>query len=93
MDNNVTRNDAASRYELHVDGALVALADFHDRPGAVVVPHVETAAQHRGQGYAARLMDGVVADLQARDLQIVPVCTYAAAYMDEHPELAAMRAG
>lgn len=83
----VTRNEEAHRYELHVDGELVGLADYRERPGAVVVPHVETFPQHRGQGYAARLMDGIVDDLRARALKIVPLCPYAAAYMSERPEL------
>lgn len=93
MNNEVTRNDEASRYELRVDGALVAIADYHDGEAAVVVPHVETMPQHRGKGYAATLMDGIVADLRARDTKIVPICSYAAAYMNDRPELADLRAG
>lgn len=78
---SVTRNDAAGRYELHIDGELVSFADFSTRPGAIVVPHVETRPDRRDNGYSHVLLAGVVDDLRERSLQIVPLCPAARAYV------------
>jgi predicted GNAT family acetyltransferase len=86
MDADVTRNDEQDRYELHVAGELVSIADFRERPGAIVVPHVETKPAHRGNGYAEQLMAGVVDDLIARSLKIVPLCPFANQYVSGRPD-------
>ena len=43
MDTQVTRNDTAGRYELHVDGERAAIADFTLRGDVVVLPHPRPA--------------------------------------------------
>lgn len=86
MDADVTRNDQAGRYELRIDGNVVSEADFSERPGAIVVPHVETVLRHRGNGYAAMLMDGVIDDLRGRSLKIVPLCPFARAHVEARPD-------
>jgi len=82
----VTRNDAAGRYELHVDGELVSIADFSTRSDAIVVPHVETRRDRRDNGYSHVLLAGVVDDLRERSLQIVPLCPAARAYVAALPD-------
>ena len=74
------------RYELHLDGTRVGLADYSVSNGVMTVPHVETNPEHRGKDFAARLMAGVLEDVRRRDLTVRPVCPYAAAYMRRHPE-------
>jgi len=91
----VTRNDDAHRYELRADDELVGYADVithrsaADSPsGSVVtVPHVTTVPRHRGKGYAALLMSGIMDDLRSRGQRIDPVCSYARAYVTQRPEL------
>ena len=58
----------------------------------VTVPHVQTAPEHRGKDFAARLMKGTLADLRDRSLKIEPLCSYADTYMRRHPESADLRA-
>lgn len=89
----VTRDDARRRYELRADGELVGHADAVSRDGVVTVPHVETVVHHRGKGYAARLMSGLVDDVRSRGQRIDPVCPYARAYVRERPELHDLLAG
>ena len=69
------------RYELRRDGELVGLAEYSIDGDALVIPHVETLRPYRGQGYAARLMAGIVDDADRRGLRIRPICSYAAAYL------------
>jgi predicted GNAT family acetyltransferase len=86
VEHTVQDNPERQRYELVVDGDIVSIADYHKRDGAIVVPHVETDPAHRGHGMADRLMAGVLADLRASNLKIVPLCPFADTYIRERPE-------
>jgi len=86
MTHEVRRDDERGRYELLVDGALVGVADFEVAGNAVVIPHTEITPARRGAGFGALLVEGVLADLRARGLQVVPACWYVRQYLDEHPD-------
>jgi predicted GNAT family acetyltransferase len=75
-----------SRYELVVDGRVVAVAEYQPGPGYVVMNHTHTEPAHRGQGFAGRLVAGALDDLRERDLRVIASCWYVAQYIDEHPE-------
>jgi predicted GNAT family acetyltransferase len=80
------------RYELHLDGAVVGFATYALHEAIITVPHVETAPEHRGKDFAARLMDGVIADARARSLKIRPLCGYANAHLQRDPDSHDLRA-
>lgn len=80
----VKDNPAQSRYELPVDGHL-AIAEYRLEGKNLVITHVEVPAELQGQGIAAKVMAGVVEDAKRRGLTIVPVCSYAAAYLKRNP--------
>jgi predicted GNAT family acetyltransferase len=75
-----------SRYQLVVDGEVVAVADYRDDGDRVVMHHTYTEPRHRGNGYAAVLVQGALDDLRARQRQIVPTCWYVAEFVEAHPE-------
>jgi len=85
MTNAVIDNRAESRFELTEEGA-VAFADYSRRNGVLVIPHVESPHALRGKGTAGRLMEGVVAHARAEGAKIMPICSYAAAWLQRHPE-------
>lgn len=74
------------RFVLRRDGEIVAHATYHRDGTTITVPHVETAPQHRGNGYAARLVEGMLAELRARDERIVPLCWFAADHIRSNPK-------
>ncbi|MEP1126007.1 MAG: GNAT family N-acetyltransferase [Ilumatobacter sp.] len=76
----------ASRFELRRAGERVGLADYSVSGNVVTVPHVETDPAHRGQGFAAALMAGVIDSVRTNGQTIRPVCPYAAAYVQQHPD-------
>jgi predicted GNAT family acetyltransferase len=82
---DVTNNTAQSRYELLTEGHL-SIADYHRQENKLIITHVEVPEALRGQGVAAKLMAGVVADAKAKNLAIVPVCPYAVSYLKKHPQ-------
>jgi uncharacterized protein len=90
----VSRDRDAHRYELRrqrltggrLDEEVLSRAHY-SRAGAVVdVSYVETQPAHRGNGFAAMLMSGVLDDLRTRFLSIRPTCGYARSYMRERPD-------
>lgn len=76
----------ASRFELQLDGERVGSADYSISDGVMTVPHVETEPVHQGQGFAARLMRGLLESVRSNGQTIRPICPYAAAYMRRNPD-------
>ena len=83
--------DTGRRFELHENGGL-AIADYRQQDGRLIVPHVEAAHALRGTGAAGRLMEGLMDAARQRGLKIVPLCPYADAWMRRHPETSELRA-
>jgi len=77
-----------SRYELHIDGQLVGIADYQERDGALVMPHTEIAADRRGEGLGDVLVQGALDDVRARGQKVVPACWFVREYVERHPEAA-----
>ena len=81
----------ASRYALLHDGELVSVLDYRDDGRTVALTRAFTIPTFRGKGYAAKVVEGAVADLEARGDRLVdPVCWYVADWFDAHPEHASL---
>jgi predicted GNAT family acetyltransferase len=81
----VTDNAAAQRYELDVDGQTV-FALYRRDGDTVAIRHVEAPVALRGTGAAGRLMAGIMAIARAEHLRVTPLCSYAAFWLQRHPE-------
>ncbi|WP_295013491.1 GNAT family N-acetyltransferase [uncultured Microbacterium sp.] len=81
---SVSLDDAASRYEISVDGALAGFAEFQRRPGRILFTHTEIDPTFQGQGLAGILAKDALADAVATGLTIVPYCPYIARYLRTH---------
>lgn len=82
----VVENAAEGRFELLRGGELVGFAIYSEEDGSVVVPHVETIARYRGNGFGARLMEGLLAIIAADGRPIVPLCSFAAGHLRDNPQ-------
>jgi predicted GNAT family acetyltransferase len=82
----VRDNSATHRYELVLDGVLVGDLMYRTRDDVVTLIHTEIAPAFEGHGFGDRLVAGALDDIRARELQIVPVCPFVAAYIRSHPE-------
>ena len=82
----LVENSEDGQFELRRGGELVSLASFSERGDTVVIPHVGTEPAHRGQGYATKLMDGVVDRIRETGRKIMPLCPFAAAHMRDNPQ-------
>lgn len=88
MSIELRNNEPASRYELLLDGAVAAYAGYEVRGDVVVFPHTVTDPAHRGQGYAAQVVQFALDDVRASGRTIVPACWYVGQFLDVHPEYA-----
>ncbi|WP_372966828.1 GNAT family N-acetyltransferase [Microbacterium sp.] len=83
-DITVTRDDAASRYEIRSGETLAGFAEFDLRPGAIRFVHTEIDPAFQGQGLAGLLAERALTDATASGEAIVPLCPYIAKYLTTH---------
>ena len=88
----VTDNPARSRFELVEEGKL-AFSDYRREGEVLALPHVEADPALRGKGTAGRLMEGMMSLVKERGLKVRPVCGYAVAWLQRHPEWSEQLAG
>jgi predicted GNAT family acetyltransferase len=81
----VRDNRERQRFELPEAGHVV-FADYRRQPGRVVITHVEAPVALRGKGAAGRLMKGVMDLLRGEQVKVLPLCSYARAWILRHPE-------
>jgi uncharacterized protein len=77
-----------SRYEVHLGGETVAIADYVKAPGSVSFVHTETFDGHKGEGLAGLMVERALRDAREEGLEVVPFCWYVAEYIGKHPEFA-----
>jgi predicted GNAT family acetyltransferase len=83
----LTDEKDAARYALRRDGVLVSVLDYRDDGRTMALTRAFTIPTFRGQGYAARVVEGAVADIEARgDRDVDAVCWYVADWFAAHPE-------
>ncbi len=79
----ITDNTAQSRFELDLDGAI-AFANYRIEGDTLYIDYVEAPVALRGTGAASQLMAGIMEMANARNLTVVPICGYAAAWIKRH---------
>lgn len=84
----VTDNPEAQRYEGRVGGALAGTVDYYLRPGLITVVHTEVREAFAGEGVGSLLVAGMLDDIRARGLKVVPMCPFTRSYLERHPEYA-----
>jgi predicted GNAT family acetyltransferase len=82
----VNNNEAESRYEVHVDGALAGFLEYRTIGDVIALVHTEVDEAYAGQGLGGRLAKFALDDAQARGVKVSPLCPFVAKYIDKHPE-------
>lgn len=83
MSEPISDNRVKNRFELTVGGQTV-FADYRRNGDTLLISYVEAPPSLRGSGAAGRLMEGVMEQVRAEGLKVVPVCSYAALWMRRH---------
>lgn len=81
----VRHNPEANRFEAQCDGTL-SVADYQERDGRMTLTHTFVPPEMRGRGIAEKLVRTALEYARARQLRVVPACSYVEAYVGRHPE-------
>ena len=85
MTNTVCDNPELHRFEMDL-GDSIAVANYREVPGALMITRTEVPPAHGGQGIGSALVSAVLEIIRARGLKVVPRCGFVAAYLAKHPE-------
>jgi predicted GNAT family acetyltransferase len=88
MSDPVIDNTEASRLELAA-GDLRAELVYRRRPGRLVLIHTEVPDAAAGRGLGGQLVSGALDLAVDQDLTVVPLCPFARAWLQRHPDAAA----
>lgn len=81
----VIQNKEENRFEVWIDGHLSEL-DYQQDEGTFVIAHVGVHPRHRGGGVAGKLTRAALEYARRRSLKVIPVCSYAAAFIRRNPQ-------
>ncbi len=81
----VSNNEKQSRFECSVEGRLCRL-DYELRPGVIVLRHTEVPRELGGRGLAGQLVQTALEHARAKNLRVVPECTYVQTFIKRHPQ-------
>ena len=73
------------RFQVVVGGAT-CVADYQLQGGAMLITHTEVPPRLQGRGIAAALVQAALAHAREHGLKVSPLCSYARAYMQRHPD-------
>jgi predicted GNAT family acetyltransferase len=83
----VVDNPAGSRYEVYVDGDLLAGFAQYERDGErIMFFHTEVDPSFEGRGLGSRLAAGALDDARARGLRLSSRCPFISRFLSEHRE-------
>jgi predicted GNAT family acetyltransferase len=85
MTASVSRNDAASRYEVAVEGKVAGHLGFYDHEGRMVLDLTRVDDAFAGQGLAGQLVRAALDDARARGVKVVPMCPYVSGWLSRNP--------
>lgn len=81
----VIHNPEKKRFETNVEGYPSKLDYIQDGKNFVIT-HVGVHPELRGHGLAGLIVEAGLAYARKNDLRVIPMCSYAAAYIRRHPE-------
>ena len=86
-------DEGKGRYLVRAPGDTVAEMTYrHTGADQLIIDHTEVPDAFRGTGTGLRLLKRLMADARAEGRKIIPICPFAAAQFDRHPEWSDMLA-
>lgn len=84
----IHHSPSRSRLETTVDGS-VSVLDYHLQGRVMTITHTGVPPALRGRGIAASLVQAAFALAKEQGWRVAPACSYAAAWAQRHPGVAA----
>jgi len=83
----VVNNEAASRFEIEVDGQLAELV-YHRSGKRLVLVHTGVPDALEGRGIGGLLVTAAIDEAAAHAWTVVPLCPFARGWLERHPDVA-----
>ena len=87
MSMQISHDPTAGRFSTRLDGHEAELVYRHQH-GRMVIDHTGVPEAIGGRGLAGALVRAALDYARAEGLRVVPLCSYAASYIQRHPEYA-----
>ncbi|MGH6710795.1 MAG: GNAT family N-acetyltransferase [Bradyrhizobium sp.] len=85
MTNHFRDNEAASRFELEIEGA-VAFVSYRKSPGAITLEHTEVPPELGGKGIGSKIARATLDAVRAQGRKLTVECEFIQGFMKKHPE-------
>jgi predicted GNAT family acetyltransferase len=93
MATEFVHDEEAHRFTMLVGGEPVSFLEYQDHGSSLVFHHTVTIPKFRGRGFAAKLVEHAVNEVEAAGRgPITPTCWFVAEWFDRHPERAGLLA-
>lgn len=79
-------NPERHRFEADLGDGSVAFAEYELTPGVIAFTHTVVPPQHEGRGIGSALIRAALTSARERELKVVPLCPFFAAYFRRHAE-------
>jgi uncharacterized protein len=81
----ISHDPSAHRFTTEVDGSRAQL-DYTLAGRDMTITHTRVPPEIGGRGIAAELMSAALSTARSAGWEVIPACSYAAAYMAKHPQ-------
>ncbi|MBC7927318.1 MAG: N-acetyltransferase [Bryobacteraceae bacterium] len=88
----VSHNRQKSRFE-YVENGNLAVLDYQERNGQLALTHTGVPDEIAGGGIGGALVKAAFDHARAHGLKVLPLCSFAAAWLARHPDYEDLRAG
>ncbi|MGP6088923.1 GNAT family N-acetyltransferase [Antarctobacter jejuensis] len=78
--------DSKGRYVLTIDGHRAELTYSRLGSSAIIIDHTEVPDALRGRGAGQALVERAITDARTEGRKVVPLCPFAKAQIQRHPE-------
>lgn len=87
MSHTLIHNEAASKYEYHIDEHVAYITYDEDENGNMHITHTVVPDALAGKGLARTLLEDVLEEFKKNNKKAVAQCSYVVKYQEKHPEL------
>lgn len=91
MQPSIHHDSSAGRFTTTVDGHQ-AYVEYEADGDTLTITHTIVPSAIGGRGIAGQLVKAAMEHARAGGTKVVPQCSYAAGWMDKHPDYADLRA-
>ena len=78
-------NEQSNQYEFHIEGHIAKI-EYKKVNGKIYLIHTEVPKVLEGRGIGSQLIKSVLTNIQKKELSLVVLCPFVAAYLKRHPE-------